>query len=338
MSIQTNDTYQMKNLLSAIHQADSILLFSHISPDGDTIGSALALKMMLTRLRKRVVLVLDGEVPSNLFFLPDLYDFRRPEDQAEMMKSEMTNVLAIAVDVSCIARMGTGEKLFLSAPVTAQIDHHETNPAYAQINVIDSAAPATAILIDRVGRELGLSVEQEEAICLYTGLSTDTGNFVYESTNAEAFCMMGRLMDAGLPLAKYSRILFRRKERELITLLGIALPTMTYLCNGEIAGMQLSQSAVKAAGIVNENTEGIVDYAIDASGVKMAYFAHETAEGRIRFNLRALKPNRVDQVAALFGGGGHPLASGCTVEGPLDEAVKRLQEALVCAREGKLGL
>ena len=323
-----NHRNQIPELLSAIQKADSILLFSHISPDGDTIGSALALKMLLTRLQKQVLLVLDGSVPDNLFFLPGIHAFCKPEDAAAQVNARGGNTLAIAVDVSCMDRMGAAEALFQRATQTAQIDHHGTNPAYAQINVIDGSAPATAILIDRVRDAMGISIRQEEAICLYTALSTDTGNFIYEATNAEAFLLMGRLMEAGLPLAKYARLLFRRKERGFLAMLDKALATLTFFCGGGVAGMGLSRQAMDEAGVTGEDTEGIVNYAIDAAGVKLAYFAHENDAGMIKFSLRALSPCRVDRVATAFGGGGHSLAAGCTLSGPLEQAAERVQKAL----------
>lgn len=330
----TNERYQMKELLAVIGQADSVLLFCHISPDGDTIGSAMALKMLLEQLKKRVIVVLDGIVPANLFFLPDIYSIRRPEDVMGQVDVAAGRTLAIAVDTSCRDRLGAAEALFSSMASTAQIDHHETNPAYAQINLIDGAAPATAILVSRLQQELGAKILPEVAICLYTALSTDTGNFVYENTNAEAFLLMSRLMEAGLPLAKYSRVLFKRKEKAFVGLLGKALPTLTFLANGEIAGMRMGYADMISVGATGENTDGVVDYAIDTSGVKMAYFARETEEGAIKFSLRALSPYRVDGVAAAFGGGGHQLAAGCTLHMPMAEAVGQMQAALEKAREG----
>ncbi len=331
-----HNRYQMKELLSAIKKADSVLLFCHISADGDTIGSALALKMMLEQMEKKIILVMDGLVPPSLFFLPDLYAFRNPQDVAAQVDGQTDGMLAIAVDISCSNRLGEAEALFHSVKVTAQIDHHGTNPGYAQINLIDGDAPATAILVSRVQEELGLPIHPEEAVCLYTALSTDTGNFVFENTNAEAFELMARLMEAGLPIAKYSRVLFKRKERAFVGLLGKALPTLAFLYHGEIAGMQITYEDMLAVNATGEHTDGVVDYAIDTSGVKIAYFARETEDGSIKFSLRALSPYRVDQVAALFGGGGHHLAAGCTVRLPLGEAVARIQETLLKAREGKL--
>ncbi|MDD3410894.1 MAG: bifunctional oligoribonuclease/PAP phosphatase NrnA [Eubacteriales bacterium] len=329
-----SNRYQMDELQKAIEQARSVLLFCHVSPDGDTIGSALALKMLLERLQKRVSLVLDGVVPENLFFLPDCYGIRPYAQAAETLEPGAEGVLALAVDVSSVERMGQGRVLFEKAGATAQIDHHETNPAYAQINLIDGDAPATAVLVFRLFEAMGLPIQREEAVCLYTALSTDTGNFVYQSTNAEAFRMMAKLMEAGLPLANYSRLLFRRKARPHVALLGKALPTLRFLCGGEVAGMQVTRSVMDEVGATNEHADGIVDYAIDTSGVRLAYFAREAGDGRIKFSLRALAPYRVDQAAELFGGGGHQLAAGCTLAGPMEEAVRKVEEALVQAHSG----
>ena len=323
----TNDRYEFSRLLSAIQGAGSILLFPHISPDGDTIGSTLALKMLLSRLKKPATVVLDDTPPENLSFLPDIYCVRR-FDEAKNVIALSQDTLAIAVDAGGDERLGAALSLFASVKTTAQIDHHPTNPGYAHINVIDADAPATAVLIYRLFEAFGLPIQREEAICLYTGLSTDTGNFVYKNTNAEAFHMMATLMEAGLPIATYARILFRCKGKEHIALLGKALPTMRYLCGGEIAGMHISNAQIREAGATSEHADGVVDYAIDAVGVKIAYFARETDEGNIKCSLRALAPYRVDRVAEMLGGGGHQLAAGCVMNGPLSEAVSKLEAAL----------
>ena len=331
MTSRPNDHYQMDELVRALRAAECVLLFSHVSPDGDTIGSALAMKMLLEGMKKRTLLVLDGVVPENLFFLPDLYAFRSAEDVAAAMDVSAPGVLAVAIDVSCRDRMGAGEALFVKASATAQIDHHETNPGYAGINLIDGSAPATALLVFRLMQQLDVKPQKEAAVCLYTALSTDTGNFVYESTNAEAFTMMARLMDAGLNIAQYSRLLFRRKARPHVALLAQALPTMRFTCGGEVAGMAVSCEQMQLAQATSAHTDGVVDYAIDTSGVRLAYFARQTEEGKVKFSLRALSPYRVDEAAEEFGGGGHQLASGCTLALPLSEAVAKIEDALARA-------
>lgn len=329
MNTMTRNRNQQDEVLSAIKAADSVLLFSHISPDGDTLGSALALKLRLERLGLRARLFLDGDVPASLAFLPGADSIEKP---AEAVLGD----LAIAVDVSCCERLGACEPLFAAARATAVIDHHGTNEGFGQLHLIDGDAPATAILMYRLFCQMDMPLSRDEAICLYTALSTDTGNFIYEGTNAESFRMMGALMEAGLPLAEYSRRLFRQKEVPFVRLLGEALPSLRLSCGGKVAGIQLTLAQMERAGAQSGHTEGLVNYAIDLEGVSLAYFAREIEGGRVKVSLRALAPYRVDTVAAKFGGGGHRLASGLTLEMPVAQAVKQVEEALAQACEGKL--
>ena len=317
-----NDRYQQDEVLSAVTSAGSVLLFGHVSPDGDTLGSVLALKLRLERMGKQVQAMVDGFVPSYLSFLPGAESLLGPESAL------LPFDLAIAVDVASADRMGRCEELFKTAAHTALIDHHGTNPGYAQINMIDPDAPATAILLNRLFTAMDMPMTQDEAICLYTALATDTGNFVYDSTNAESFAMMSDLMKAGLPLADYSRLLFRQKEEPHVRLLGEALPSLRVLAGGKIAGLRLSLEQMERAHANGGHTEGIVSYAIDLEGVGMAYFAREIEGGKVKFSLRALPPYAVDQIAARLGGGGHKLAAGVTLSMPLNQAVELIENAL----------
>lgn len=317
-----NNPDPRQQVLSAVQAAGSVLLFCHVSPDGDTLGSALALKLRLTAMGKSVRLLVDGEAPSNLAFLPGMDAVRGPDAAVESAD------LALAVDVSCAERLGACAPAFYAAKRTGVVDHHGSNPGFGQINWIDGDAPATAVLVYRLLEAMDGPIAREEAICLYTGLSTDTGNFIYESTSAESFRMMAALMDAGLPLAEYARRLFRVKELPFVRLLGQALPSLRLTCGGKVAGLTLTAEQMRKAGAKPGHTDGLVDYAIDLEGVAMAYFARETEDGRVKVSLRALEPWRVDQVAARFGGGGHRLASGLTVDMPLSEAAQALEAAL----------
>ena len=317
-----NNPDPRQQVLSAVQAAGSVLLFCHVSPDGDTLGSALALRLRLMALGKSVRLLLDGEVPSNLAFLPGMDAVEGPDVMTEGAD------LALAVDVSCEERLGACAPAFYAAARTAVVDHHGSNPGFGQINWIDGDAPATAVLVYRLLEAMEGPVTRDEAICLYTGLSTDTGNFIYESTSAESFRMMAALMDAGLPLAEYARRLFRVKELPFVRLLGHTLPSLRLVCGGKVAGLTLTAEQMRKAGAKPGHTDGLVDYAIDLEGVAMAYFARETEDGRVKVSLRALEPWRVDQVAAHFGGGGHRLASGLTVDMPLSEAAQAVEAAL----------
>ncbi len=322
MTTIKSDRYQQDEVLSAVLAAGSVLLFGHVSPDGDALGSALAMKRRLERMGKQAQVMVDGAVPSRIAFLPGVEQVLAPGDDAQPYD------LALAIDVASIDRLGKCQPLFEAAANTAVIDHHETNAGYAQMNMIDGDAPATAIVINRLFAQMDMPLDQHEAICLYTALSTDTGNFIYDSTNAESFTLMSDLMDAGLPLAEYSRRLFRQKEVPFVRLLAQALPTLRITGAGRIAGITLTLDGLEKAGANAGHTDGLVDYAIDLEGVGMAYFAREMPGGKVKVSLRALVPYAVDQIASRFGGGGHRLAAGLTLEMPLAQAVETIEKAL----------
>lgn len=324
------DRDPMNRVLSAVQAAGSVLLFCHISPDGDTLGSAMALCLRFGRLGKDARVVLDGDTPANLRFLEAFAPVLAPEEAREPVD------LAIAVDVSCRERLGACEAAFAAARHTAVVDHHGTNTGFSEADYIDGDAPAAAVLVFRMLRAMGGSLSREEAVCLYTALATDTGNFIYAGTNAESFSMMADLMEAGLPLAEYSRRLFRTKALPFVRLLGLALPSLRLSCGGKAAGIRLTAAQLAQAGAEQSHADGVVDYAIDLHGVQAAYFARELGDGRVKVSLRSVEPYHVDGVAARFGGGGHKLASGLTVSMPLDEVASAVEAALADELESRV--
>lgn len=323
-----NKLYQPDEVLSAVKAAGSALLFCHVSPDGDTLGSALALKYRMERMGKRVQIVVDGFVPNNLQFLPGCETILNPGAEVQPFDT------AIAVDVADEKRLGACADLFAFGATTVVIDHHGTNTGYARYCMIDGGAPAVAVVIWRLLKMTGLPLTKEETICLYTAVSTDTGNFIYDSTNAESFAMMNDLMEAGLPIGEYSRRLFRTKEVPFVKLLAQVLPSLKIMQGGLVAGIRVTRKNMLDAGANEGHRDGIVDYAIDMRGVKLAYLASETADGRTKFSLRSQLPYTVDEIAKQLGGGGHCQASGVTLDLPMDEAVAVIEKALMAKAEG----
>ncbi len=328
MTMTNNNTIQA--LQSAVNAADCILLFAHIAPDGDALGSTMALSLMLEGMGKKTLLALDGTVPHQLQFLPGWERFVHPDTL-----TCPENALAIAVDVSCVERLGCCESLYRSAAAHAVIDHHGTNDGFGEINWIDGKAPAAAVLIYRLYRALERPISKDAALCLYTALATDTGNFIYDSVNAECFAIMEGLMDAGLELSEYSRRLFRTKEHTFVRMLAETLPSLRITAGGDIAGLKTTMEQLRRIGADPHHVDGVIDYAIDLENVKMAYYAHEKPEGGIKFSLRSIAPYRIDEVAASFGGGGHRQASGCSIDLPIDEAIAKVEAALAAALEGQ---
>lgn len=301
-----------------IREAQTIAVVSHVNPDGDTLGSAAAMRLILQTMGKKVTLFCDGKVPDQLSFLPGADQFLVPTGDEEPFD------LMLAVDVSDIRRLGACASLMEKSRHTAQIDHHPTNPLFAEVNSVDGHSPANCILIREQMEILGVPLTKEIAICLYTGISTDTGNFAFASTNAETFRVMSELMEHELPLAGLNRILFRVKPREQILLIGKAIKSLTFRGNGKIAVMKLTMDDFAACGALSEHADTVVNYGLDTTGTEMALLARETENGQVKFSLRAKEPNRVDDVAGMFSGGGHPQAAGITMDGELDDCVDKV--------------
>jgi phosphoesterase RecJ-like protein len=332
--MKTDKREQMEQLFSAILSAQRVCIFPHIDPDGDTLGSALALRSLVMRLNKPAKVVLPGPPPERMNFMPG-FDTIGGLECAKLCEG----MLAIAVDVSVSDRMGRAEKIFKSAAVTAQIDHHETNPGFARINLIDTKAPSTASIVFTLFKARKMKLTQDEATNLYVGLSTDTGNFQFKNTDAHSFRIMAELMEAGLDIGHYSRLLFLRKEKEHIALLGRALPTFRYAAGGKVAGMYIDNATMQEIDPAGEHCEGIVNYAINTRGVRLAYLVRESQKGSVKCSLRALPPYRVDEIALKHNGGGHRLAAGCTLRMKLTEAADLLEAEMVkaCAEADALG-
>ena len=305
-----------EGVAKAIAQADSIWLAGHVNPDGDAIGSALAMKLILQTMGKQVQVFFQDKVPDYLMFLPGAEDVAPPQE------NETCADLFLSLDVSDPARLGSCRMLMGKCLHTAQIDHHGTNPKYAEINSVDGNAAATGVMILEQMRILGVKLTREMAICLYAAISTDTGNFSFDCTNAETFRAMGDMMETGLPLAELNMRLFREKSRPQLKLLGRAIERMYFVGKGKIAVMSLTEKDFADCGALAEHADTIVNYGLETKGTRMAMLARENWDGSIKFSLRARSPLTVDDVAAQLGGGGHAQAAGINIQGTLEGAIR----------------
>lgn len=310
-------------LADALKKARRIMLCTHINPDGDAIGSTLAVYHVLKKMGKDVTCACADPVPGKLMMLPGADVFVQPD---ALQGQEFD--LAFALDAADEGRMGCARGLFEKAPVTVQVDHHPTNPLYAQVNAVDGDAAASGCVVFRLLTYMGMEITLDIAKCLYAAISTDTGNFSFENTDGEAFAIVAELVRAGLPLNEMSRNLFLLQEEAHIRLLGRALNTLRIFGNGQCACMQLTPADYRIAAASGEHSDGIVNYAMNLWGVKMAYLADEKEDGMVKVSLRALPPFNVARVAQKFGGGGHVLAAGCRYQMKLEEMCAALEKEM----------
>ena len=312
-------TRPLDGVMAAIGAAQHIALVCHVSPDGDTVGSALALRLGLMALGKQVSLFCQDKIPDVLCFLPGAEDFRMPEHAGEQRFD-----LLLCLDVSDEKRMGRCQGLMTRAAQTALIDHHGTNTRFCGENVVDGSAPANCLIVYELLQRLGCEITAEMALCLAVGLSTDTGHLTYNSTTPEAYRVMGELVEAGAPIAEAYRRLYRERPPRQVALLARALESLEFHHGGKITSLRLTQQDFADCGALPEDAEIIVNYGLDVQGVRMCVFAREQADGSVKLSLRAVAPYCVSTVAQRFGGGGHAQAAGAAVQLPLTEAVARV--------------
>lgn len=318
-----NKPIDFEGVLTKIKAAKRVLLTTHMLPDGDAVGSLLALNSLVSRLGVQTRMICNDPVPTYLHFLPGWQPISLPE----AVEGESFD-LAISIDAADWERLGRSGKAFNQVPVTIQLDHHQTNSRFAMYNLVLDEVPASGCLMGMLFKQAGLPFTRDEAIWLYTAMSTDTGNFSFSNVTAHTFELAAQLMRAGLPLVETARELHLMKEKAHVLLLGKALNTLRFVHDGQLSSMYLSKQDYADSGASSEHTDRIVNYGLYIPGVKMAYLASETDEG-IKFSLRALAPVEVGQIAAALGGGGHAQAAGCTINLPLKEAMALVEQHML---------
>lgn len=311
-------------MLSALSGADSFMVCTHVRPDGDAIGSLLATGRLLSAMGKKVTLVSQDGVPEKyLRFFDDAKRVITPET-AKVIHFDA----ALAVDVASPERMGSALEIFERAPLTMQIDHHDGNPGYAMHNAVDASASATGELLVQLYDALNVPIDPVAAAQLYAAISTDSGNFTFNSVSANTFAAMQHLMDSGLDIADVNRRLFKDRKRQQVQMLSRALNTLEFFREGQASYMFVTQEDVKAVNALPEHLNGIVNYGLDIEGVCITFMGDEQVDGSWKISLRAVPGYNVSEIAARFGGGGHMLAAGCTVKMPWEEIKAQLMQAI----------
>lgn len=316
-------------LCERISAAQSVLLICHIFPDGDTCGSALALRRAFLSLGKRVSVCCEQAVPSVYALLDGADGVTTPAALAGQ-----TFDLALCVDVSDAGRMGQCAALFDAARATAQIDHHGTNPGYAGVNVIRSPLSATGVLAAELIERLGVALDMRMAECLYVAAATDTGSFKQANTDPEALMLGARCVACGFDLAALSRRVFDLRPLCQLKLFGAALDSQDVCHAGMLTTLTVSRADFDRCGASDEHTEGLVEMAFNTEGVRMAALLTEKA-GNVKVSMRCVAPYNVAEVAKRFGGGGHALAAGCTLK---EKTLAQAREAVRLACEEALTL
>jgi len=296
-----------------IRSRQRFVITSHARPDGDAVGSALALVQVLRQMGKQADVVLHDGVPRIYRSLPGAAEVRQALPDAYSFDA--------AILLECDSLQRTRLQA-LNQHFLISVDHHSSGKLFASLNWIEPHAAATAELIFRLARELGVSVTPEIASCLYTALLTDTGAFMFQGTNEHTFDVARELVLAGADPVRSARAVYFAHSPAKLRLLGEALRNLQQ--DGNVAWVWVSSEQMRHSGAREEDCEGLVNYVLSIGEVEVAIFFREIASGRFRVSLRSKGGVNVARVAESFGGGGHECASGCSVGGPLPLAVEQV--------------
>lgn len=304
-------------------EADHFLVVAHVNPDGDAIGSTLAIKWMLEALDKSYTLINESNVPEKFRFLPGADEIHTLD---QLVGKSFSHV--ITLDCGDRTRVGEVAKLFAENVRICNIDHHSTNDLFGVVNYVDVQAAATVELLYRLAEHLGLDFSLELATCIYTGLLTDTGSFQFSNTTPEVMRQAAHLMELGVPSAKIADHVMLTNTYSQLKILQRALATLQVSENQKIAWLKVSCQDLEDCGATVDDTEGIVQYARGVEGVEVGILFRETSNHQVKVSLRSRSKINVAQIAKQFGGGGHARAAGCILDiSSLDEAASQVVKA-----------
>ena len=298
------------------------LLIAHVAPDGDALGSCLALQRLLRQLGKQARVVCDDPVPHLYAWLPGAEDVLLGNDAIDAEA-------VVTVDCADAGRAGTPWGCASGKPSLC-IDHHVTNPGFADVNYIEDCA-ATGELICLLYEALGEPISTAAGVCLYTAIATDTGNFAYSSVTPRTFSLMGKVMESGFDLPECNRLLYRNERLQKLRMTARAVENDRLYRDGQVMVGVLSKAETEAVGGLKSDAEGIIDHLRDVETVIVACFLREEGTSEVKLSLRAKDKVDCAALARAFGGGGHIRAAGATLYTTLSEAEKEVTKALLAA-------
>jgi Exopolyphosphatase-related proteins len=308
----------MNNILGKIRESNKIAITFHVSPDGDSLGSSLALMMGLQKIGKEAYILSKEEIPGNFKFLPC----------SNMVDGKSSTILpntecVIVLDCGDVKRINAELDLNNKEYTLINIDHHMSNDLYGDLNYVDTNASAMSETVYQMLRIMGIKIDKDMAICLYTSLITDTGSFKYSGTTSVTHTIAGDLINTGIDFSEIHRIVFDNKKFDTIKLRGKAIEKME-LIDEEICIMVITKEMLSELGLDSEtDTSDIINIGMQVNSVETTALIKEADDG-VKVSLRSKSKVDVRKVAEGFGGGGHIRASGLKMENRTVEEAKKL--------------
>lgn len=318
----------MQSIIHQLTRSRRVLLTTHTHPDGDAIGSLLALGLSLERMGKTIAMVDDDPIPAIYRFLPEVARI------TDRVPSGVDFDTAVVLDCGSLQRVGAVAEAVTAAPVVLNIDHHVTNEAFGTLRLVDPEACATAEIIYRLLGEMSVPIDKIVATAIYTGIFTDTGSFRFSNTNLEAFTICREMVTLGVDPYQVAKHVYGTYSLGRIKLLNMALDSIELAANGKMTIMTLSQEMFRETRTQPEDGDGLINYARRIEDVRVAALIQELNGGqanRYHVSLRSDGSIDVAGIAKAHGGGGHVSAAGFSITAPLADVkadLLRLAEQL----------
>lgn len=308
----------MNNILKKIKESNRIAITFHESPDGDSLGSALALMQGLNKLNKEVYILSKEKVPESFSFLPC-------SEEIDGLKHEVINETQCVIVLDCgdVKRINANLDFENRKYTLINIDHHMSNELYADLNYVDTNAAAVSEIVYQMLKIIGINITKDMAVCLYTSLITDTGAFKYSSTTSVTHAIAGDLVNTGIDFSEIHRIIYENKKFERIKFFGKAIEKME-LVGDKICIINITKDMLLQNGNAKDtDTSDIIAFAMQIDTVEVALLIKETEAG-IKASLRSKSKVDVRKIAEKFGGGGHIKASGLAMNDKTIEEARDL--------------
>ncbi len=315
------NTRARKRVIHLLQSSEDIYIGTHIRPDGDALGSLLGLTLALKKQGKRVAPLCADPPPENYLFLPGA-------DRISSSPPTWKAQLGLVVDCDGLTRLGSIQPIFDILPHLVDIDHHHTDHAFGEYRLVDSRAGATAEIICYLLKGMEVEVSPDIATCLYTAILTDTGRFCFGNTTSHSLRIAAEMVEAGANPHQIARRIYEKRSMEATHLLGLALSRLSSDLEGQVVSVMLTREDFEQTEAAPSDTEGIIDHLRAIGGPRVALLLVEPQNGGVRVSLRSDGSVDVSEIALSFGGGGHMMAAGCTVEGKAEEVRRRVLEAV----------
>lgn len=316
----------MDQILHHLTNSKRIFIASHVNPDGDAVGSLIALGLSLKAMKKKTCLFNESPIPAVYRFLPSVDLIRRS------ICNKTNYDCAVILDCGDMQRIGSVAARIKKIPVIINIDHHMTNTLFGDFHIIDPNACATAEIIYHLVKKMDVPIDQAIATAIYTGIITDTGSFRFSNTNQAAFTICHEMMNRGVAPHDVAQYVYGTYSLERIKLLNLALDSIEISQNGKLSIMTITRDMFDQTGTNPEDTDGMIHYARRIEDVKVAVLIQEnlnhkknrTKRDHIHVSLRSDGSINVAAIAASFGGGGHFSAAGFNTMLTLNEVKPKI--------------